>query len=64
MIEVIVGGVLGFPDAWMTGFEIGASGLILTMVTVIQHTQGREQTAVQRKRDELLRQVPTPRRIL
>jgi low affinity Fe/Cu permease len=55
---VLVGAALGFPAVWTTGFEIGTSVLTLTMVTVIQHTQGREQTAVQRKLDELLRASP------
>jgi low affinity Fe/Cu permease len=55
---VIVGAALGFPGIWTTGFEVGTAALTLTMVTVIQHTQGREQTAVQRKLDELLRASP------
>ena len=57
-LAVILGAVLGFPTAWMTGFTIGTASLTLTMVTVIQHTQGREQTATQRKLDELLRATP------
>ena len=57
-IAVIVGAVLGFPSGWLTGFEIGTSVLTLLFVTVIQHTQGREQTATQRKLDELLRATP------
>jgi low affinity Fe/Cu permease len=57
-VAVIVGAILGFPGGWMTGFEIGTSVLTLMMVTVIQHTQGREQTATQRKLDELLRAMP------
>ncbi len=57
-VAVIIGAILGFPSAWLTGFEIGTSALTLTMVTVIQHTQGREQTATQRKLDELLRATP------
>ena len=56
--SVTVGVVLGFPSAWMTAFEITTSVLTLMMVTVIQHTQGREQTATQRKLDELLRASP------
>jgi low affinity Fe/Cu permease len=58
---IIVGAVLGFPPGWTTGFEIGTATLTLMMVTVIQHTQGREQTATQRKLDELLRASPLAR---
>ena len=57
-LAVIVGAALGFPSGWMAAFEIGTSVLTLLMVTVIQHTQGREQTATQRKLDELLRASP------
>lgn len=55
---VIAGAVLGFPTGWTTGFEVGTASLTLMMVTIIQHTQGREQTATQRKLDELLRASP------
>jgi low affinity Fe/Cu permease len=37
---------------------VGASFITLMMLVVIQHTQGREQTATQRKLDELLRALP------
>src|ERR1700733_9425341 len=50
-VALIVGAVLGFPGGGMSGFE-------LMMVAVIQHPQGREQTATQRKLDELLRAMP------
>jgi low affinity Fe/Cu permease len=55
---LIVGIVLGFPTRWVVAFETGTSGVTLVMVFVIQHTQGREQSATQRKLDELLRAVP------
>jgi low affinity Fe/Cu permease len=55
---ILVGAVLGFPEGWTTGFEIGTASVTLIFVTVIQHTQGREDTATQRKLDELLRAVP------
>ena len=61
VLAVIFGAVLGFPSGWTTGFAIGTSTLTLLMVTVIQHTQGREQTATQRKLDELLRASPHAR---
>jgi low affinity Fe/Cu permease len=40
------------------GFEVSTSSVTLVMVFVIQHTQGREQAATQRKLDELLRAIP------
>ncbi len=55
---VAVGAALGFPATWISGVEVGTSVVTLVMVFVIQHTQGREQTATQRKLDELLRAVP------
>ncbi len=59
MISVVVlGAALGFPSIWTTAFEVGASFITLMMVVIIQHTQGREQTATQRKLDELLRALP------
>jgi low affinity Fe/Cu permease len=58
LVLVIVGAVLGFPTRWVNGFEVCTSAMTLVMVFAIQHTQGREQTAIQRKLDELLRAVP------
>jgi len=55
---LIIGIALGFPVRWVTAFETAASGVTLVMVFVIQHTQGREQAATQRKLDELLRALP------
>jgi low affinity Fe/Cu permease len=55
---VAVGASLGFPSRWVAGFEVSASAITLAMVFAIQHTQGREQTATQRKLDELLRAIP------
>ena len=53
-----VGAVLGFPGGWVVAFEVTVAALTLMMVFTIQHTQGREQAATQRKLDELLRAVP------
>ncbi len=50
--------VLGFPNQWVAVFEVSASGVTLVMVFAIQHTQGREQAATQRKLDELIRALP------
>ncbi|HWE68337.1 MAG TPA: low affinity iron permease family protein [Acidimicrobiales bacterium] len=55
---VVIGIVAGFPKNWVVAFEAGTSGVTLAMVFVIQHTQGREQAATQRKLDELLRALP------
>jgi low affinity Fe/Cu permease len=55
---LIVGAVLGFPSSWVVSFEVAVSSVTLLMVFTIQHTQGREQEATQRKLDELLRATP------
>jgi low affinity Fe/Cu permease len=55
---LIVGVMLGFPSGWVIGSEVGMSSVTLVMVFTIQHTQGREQAASQRKLDELLRALP------
>jgi low affinity Fe/Cu permease len=58
VILVAVGAIAGFPGHWVTGFEVILSAITLAMVFVIQHTQGREQAATQRKLDELLKATP------
>jgi low affinity Fe/Cu permease len=55
---IIAGACIGFSSQWETGFAVGTSVVTLIMVFVIQHTQGREQAATQRKLDELLRALP------
>jgi len=55
---VAVIAILDFPSDWVDAFEISVSSVTLTMVFAIQHTQGREQAATQRKLDELLRALP------
>lgn len=55
---VVLGAVLRFSGGWITGFTVGTSFVTVMMVLVIQHTQGREQAATQRKLDELLRALP------
>ena len=47
-----------FPNSWVAGFEVFVSAVTLVMVFAIQHTQGREQAATQRKLDELIRALP------
>ena len=58
VIAVLIGAILGFPSSWIASFEIASSALTLLMVFTIQHTQGREQAATQRKLDELLHAIP------
>jgi low affinity Fe/Cu permease len=58
VLLVAVGAIAGFPGHWVTGFEVILSAITLAMVFVIQHTQGREQAATQRKLDELLKATP------
>jgi len=58
VIMLVLGAVLGFPSSWVVTFEVAVSSVTLLMVFTIQHTQGREQVATQRKLDELLRAIP------
>jgi low affinity Fe/Cu permease len=55
---LVVAGVQGFPDSWLTAFYTAAGAVTLVMVFVIQHTQRREQAATQLKLDELVRALP------
>jgi low affinity Fe/Cu permease len=50
--------ILDFPKNWVAAFELAVSSITLIMVFAIQHTQGREQAATQRKLDELIRAFP------
>jgi low affinity Fe/Cu permease len=58
LVLVVVGAVAGYPKDWVTGFEVSVSAVTLVMVFVIQHTEGRDQAATQRKLDELLKATP------
>ena len=53
-----VGLVTRFPDWWETVLYSTGASVTLIMVFAIQHTQTREQSATQRKLDELLRSQP------
>ena len=57
-VMVVIGIVIGFPSAWLVTFDVTVSSMTLLMVFTIQHTQGREQAATQRKLDELLLATP------
>jgi low affinity Fe/Cu permease len=58
IVLIAAGGAMGFPSGWVAGFEISASTVTIVMLFAIQHTQGREQAAVQRKLDGILHALP------
>ena len=51
----VVGVVVGFPGWWETVLYSTTASVTFVMVFAIQHTQARQQSATQRKLDELLR---------
>ncbi len=53
-------GALVAPRAtpWLTAFEALAAAVTLVMVFALQHTQARQQAALQRKLDEILLVMP------
>jgi low affinity Fe/Cu permease len=51
----ITGAVTGFPDWWQIILYSVGSTVTVIMVFVIQHTQARQISSMQRKLDELLR---------
>jgi len=55
---VVFGAVIGFPGWWETALYTTSSAFTLVMVFAIQHTQSRQQTATQRKLDEIVRSLP------
>ncbi len=59
VVWLVVGAVVGFAAWWIDVLEIASSAITLVMVFAIQHTQARQQSATQRKLDELLRAMPT-----
>jgi low affinity Fe/Cu permease len=52
---VVVGVVVEFPAWWETILYASTASVTFVMVFVIQHTQSRQTTALQRKLDELIR---------
>jgi low affinity Fe/Cu permease len=50
--------IAGFPDTWETAFAAVCAAVTTVMVFTIQHTQAREQAAIQLKLDELVRALP------
>jgi len=58
VVWLTVGVVAGFPGWWEKVLYATSSSVTLVMVFAIQHTQTRQQSATQRKLDELLRSQP------
>ena len=55
---VLLSVAMGFPGLEERIFQTLVAALTLAMVFVIQHTQAREQSATQRKLDEILQALP------
>jgi low affinity Fe/Cu permease len=58
LVWVVFGAVVGFPSWWENLLYIVSSTVTLVMLFAIQHTQARQQSATQRKLDEILRALP------
>ena len=58
VVVLVAIAILGVTSDLEFAFTAVASGITLVMVFVIQHTQARQQLAVQIKLDELLRALP------
>jgi low affinity Fe/Cu permease len=55
---LVASAVVGFPSGPERVFQTVVGAVTLAMVFVIQHTQSRQQSATQRKLDEILRALP------
>ena len=62
LVMWIVVAALGFDEHVEFTFDTVCAGITVTMVFVLQHTQRREQAALQLKLDELVRALPQARR--
>jgi low affinity Fe/Cu permease len=58
LIFILVSAIDGFPGKWQMVFSTVANSITLVMLFVIQHTQSRQQMAIQLKLDELIRTSP------
>jgi len=58
VVVLVAISILGVTSDLEFAFTAVASGITLVMVFVIQHTQSRQQLALQIKLDELLRALP------
>lgn len=63
-VWLVVGAVVRFPTWWQVTIYATSSSITLIMVFAIQHTQARQQSATQRKLDEILRALPAADRAL
>lgn len=57
LIWLLVGWLNSFPTWWEVTLYSTSSSITLVMVFAIQHTQARQQAAIQRKLDETLRAI-------
>jgi low affinity Fe/Cu permease len=55
---LILGVVYGFPHWWELVLYSVTSSITLLLVFALQHTQARQESATQRKLDEILRSLP------
>ncbi len=58
VLWVVVGVTIGFPSWWEYVLYVVSSTITLLILSAIQHTQGRQQAALHRKLDEVLRALP------
>lgn len=59
LLWLLLGWVQSFPTWWQATLYATSSSITLVMVFAIQHTQARQQAAIQRKLDEVLRAMTT-----
>lgn len=59
LLWILVGWWKSFPGWWEATLYATSSSVTLVMVFAIQHTQARQQAAIQRKLDETLRAIIT-----
>lgn len=59
LLWLVVGWLESFPTWWQATLYATSSSITLVMVFAIQHTQARQQAAIQRKLDEVLRAITT-----
>ena len=55
IVWMVIGVATRFPTWWANGLYVLTGSVTFVMVFVIQHTQSRQITALQRKLDELVR---------
>lgn len=58
LVWIAISIVVGFPEQLEKIFDALAAAVTLAMLFVIQHTQARQQAALQRKLDEILHALP------